>query len=144
MISCVLDLASGSGLGARGSGLGARGSGLWLQISRIRDLSTTPFWIWKFSDAHLLAEEGTKTVHINLNKRKDEKVRKYSTALQFLKSNESKCHALHFSRDKRYYLIIYTPWQTRWVLYCIHVDKPNKHCQFVLGTIKFQLKDETS
>ena len=51
------------------------------------DLPITPHWIWQFPDAHL-TEEDTKTVHINLNKIRDENERKYSTALEFLTSNE--------------------------------------------------------
>ena len=51
------------------------------------DLPITPHWIWQFPDAHL-TEEDTKTVHINLNKIRDQNERKYSTALKFLTSNE--------------------------------------------------------
>ena len=69
------------------------------------DLPITPFWIWQFPDAHL-TEEDTKTVHINLNKIRDENERKYSTALEFLTSNESKCLDPFLSRDKRSHLTI--------------------------------------
>ena len=69
MISCMLGLASGSRFKT------SPDKGSIQFVFNHGDLPITPFWIWQFPDAHL-TEEDTKTVHINLNKIRDENERK--------------------------------------------------------------------